>query len=245
MRKFQDAYREALGSVPRTRISAEALLSTPPPGRRSRPAGGWVRAAAAAVILIVCCAGTATAVNYQKSRILVEEQGYSVRGTVEDGAYAGDGYEALSGFSSAEELTESGLIALPRAEWLGEDELEAQVAVSEDSNMVMVMLFGTDDRSVSVRQWDTRGSQAFASSTVYMGESVNERSFTGGQGFCYTVFDTLGGENGDDKTDGEVLSTHAVISVNGRELQYDFRGYEESVIESVLDRLDLSIYFAQ
>lgn len=87
-----------------------------------------------------------------------------------------------------------------------------------------------------MHQWDTRGLVGYASSTAYTGESANQRDVTNSQGLSYVVFDSVEG--------GEVISTHAVISANGRELCMDFQGYDETTIETTLNTLDLSVYFA-
>lgn len=274
MRRFQDAYKDALNTVPRRRLLANELLAGAPPVGGIRPAGGmWVKGVAAAAILAVCSAGTATAVNYHKSQIRVEEQGYSVTGTAQEGvydsakkagaepdAYSPEGrmaagnmsgnpsveeygceeiteqqreYDSVEEFRSSEQIT----MALPEPEWLGETELKAQIYVSGNSDTVTAMLFGGEERSLFVTQWDTRGYESFGSATSYMGDSENERSFTNAQGFSYVMFDSVEGE--------EILSTHAVISVEGRELSLDFTGYEEAVIERVLRDLDLSVYFRE
>lgn len=272
MRRFQDAYKDALNTVPRRRLLANELL-TGATSRGIHPVGGmWVKGVAAAAILAVCSAGTATAVNYHKSQIRVEEQGYSVIGTAQDGGYdpakkageepdrygpesrmaAGDmsgnpsveeyvcekimeqrEYDSVEEFRSSEQIT----MALPEPEWLGETELKAQIYISGSGDTVTAMLFGGEERSLFVTQWDTRGCESFGSATSYMGDSENERSFTNAQGFSYVMFDSVEG--------GEILSTHAVISVEGRELSLDFTGYEEAVVERVLRDLDLSVYFRE
>ncbi len=271
MRRFRDAYKDALNTVPKRRLSAEELLTGAPPSRGIRPAGNmWVKGVTAAAILAVCSAGTVTAVNHHRSQIRVEEQGYSVTGAAAEetaglpegedaGLYSAEGrmraggtpadplpeeyrieekteedreYGSIEEFRSAEQIT----MAFPEPEWLGETEQKVQIYVSENGASVTAMLFGSDENSLFVTQWDTRGYESFGSATSYMGNSANERSFTNAQGLSYVMFDSVEGE--------EILSTHAVISVEGRELCLDFRGYGETVIERVLRDLDLSIYFA-
>lgn len=278
MRKFQDAYREAVDGLPMRRLTAEELLNGPP--ERSR--GGqniWIKGAAAAAVLLLCSVSTVTAVNYHKSRISIEQQGYSLTSVAEDngeaadtGGEAGNGafgnvesgneatprmaayspeeggaddegyfvetieeqreYSSVEDFRQAEQIT----MALPEPQWLGEEEAVWQIYVMGEGDSVTAMLFGGDERSFMMHQWDTRGLAGYASSTAYTGESANERNLTNSQGLTYVVFDSVEG--------GEIISTHAVISANGRELCMDFQGYDGAVIERVLSTLDLSVYYA-
>ena len=57
------------------------------------------------------------------------------------------------------------------------------------------------------------------------------------QGLVYQVFDSV--------EDGEVISTHAAISVNGRDLTFSFSGYKIDEVDAVLKQLDVSIYFVE
>ncbi len=269
MRKFQDSYRDAVDSLERRRLTAEELLNGPP--RRVRRAENfWMKGVAAAAILLLCSVSTATAVNYHRSRIRVEQQGYSLTSVAEDiGAEAGIGgnegadgteprmaayspeegaaedegyfvetieeqreYSSVEDFRRAEQIT----MVLPEPQLLGEEDVSWQIYAVGDGESVTAMLFGGDGRSFMMHQWDTRGLVGFASATSYMGESANEREIMNGQGMSYVVFDSMEGS--------EVISTHAVISANGRELCMDFQGYDEETIERTLNTLDLSAYFA-
>ncbi len=138
-------------------------------------------------------------------------------------------YASIEEFRANEDIT----VALPKLELLGEFE-EQKIVVMDDGTYFSWMLY-SEEKRFGLKQQDTRSYEQYASSTTYMGESVNERSFVNDQGLSYVVFDTM--------EDGEIVSTHAVISVNGRDLCLDFYGYEENVIEDVLKQLDLSIYF--
>lgn len=139
-------------------------------------------------------------------------------------------YESLAAFREAEDV----VVAVPDSELLGTD-FDSQEVMVMDGGTRLLLFFSSEERSFALSQWDTRGVESYASSTSYMGESVNERSLMNKQGLSYVVFDTM--------EDGRIISTHAVISVNGRDLSMDFSGYEQETIEAILTQLDLSIYF--
>jgi len=138
-------------------------------------------------------------------------------------------YSSIEEFRDKEDIT----VAFPQLTLLGEFE-EESIMVMEDGAYLTVMLLD-EERRFTLTQQDTRGYEGYASSTTFVGKSVNERSIMNDQGLSYVVFDTM--------EDGEIVSTHAVISVNGRDLCLDFCGYEEAIIKEVLKQLDLSIYF--
>lgn len=271
MRKFQDAYRDAMDSLPRRRPSAEELVKGPPKGAR-HGGNAWMKGAVAAAILLLCSASTVTAVNYHRSRIRIEQQGYSLTSLDEDtgvpesigeGEETGEGakmrmaaysseesgtegegyylvetmgeqreYSSVEDFRRAEQIT----MALPEPRLLGEEDIKWQIYVAGDGNSVTAIFLGDEERSFMMHQWDTREFAGYAAATSYMGDSANEREITNSQGLSYVVFDSVEGEN--------VISTHAVISANGRELCMDFQGYDEATIEGALNTLDLSVYFA-
>lgn len=270
MRKFQDAYRDAMDGLPRRRLSAEELVKGPPKGAR-HGGNAWMKGAVAAAILLLCSASTVTAVNYHRSRIRIEKQGYSLTSLDEDNggpegiggdeengggvqprmaAYSleetgteGEGYwvetiEEQREYSSVEDFcrAEQIAMALPEPQWLGEEDVKWQIYVAGDGNSVTAIFFGDEERSFMMHQWDTREFAGYAAATSYMGDSANEREITNSQGLSYVVFDSVEG--------AEVISTHAVISANGRELCMDFQGYDEATIEGALNTLDLSVYFA-
>lgn len=275
MRKFQDAYREAMEELPQLSLDASQLMEGEWKSSFGKEKEGsfvsrhkaLARVAAAAAIFLLCGAGTVTAVNYHKSSIQVKENGYSVVSEgmqiyqTEEGLNEGqarmlpgnDGgmdagemdtevpsmeleafetveYTSLDEFLAKEDVT----IAIPDPDWLGTAFDTQEIYVMEEGDHIMVSLMG-EGKSFFLGQQDVRDYEGYASSTAYMGESVNERNFTNSQGLSYVVFDTM--------EDGVITSTHAVISVNGRDLSMDFYGYEEAVIEKVLQQLDLSVYF--
>ena len=69
MRKFKEAYKQAVDSMPRYHISADCVTDELRHrrllNRRRRKTA--MQAAAAAVLFLACGAGTVTAMNYHKS----------------------------------------------------------------------------------------------------------------------------------------------------------------------------------
>lgn len=260
MRKFQDAYQDAVKGLPEYHVDVETVMQEN--SRRESVFGqrGHNRylklAATAAVLFLLCGVGTATAMNYQKSKITVGDTGYSVTGpgvmVVSEDEFVVDitaventsapveelemetmlpvTYESLKDFWAEETIT----VAIPDSELLGmEFEIENIMVMKELPSLMVRLQEG--ERIFGLRQQDNRAYTQYASSTTYMGESVNERSLINDQGLAYVVFDTM--------EEGEIIATHAVISVNGRDLTLSFYGFEQENVEKVLTQLDLSIYF--
>lgn len=144
-------------------------------------------------------------------------------------------YDSIEEFYRNEDI----VIAIPEPEWLGDvSQLTQQQVIVSDGCFPMVyvsMDFG--EQSFFMSQTDNRESEGYASSTVFSGDAVNERSLVNDQGMEYCLFDSV--------EDGEVISTHAAISINGRDLILNFFHYESSVVDAVLKQLDVSIYFIE
>lgn len=303
MRKFQDAYKDAVNELPKYHMDVENVLEGEKHvGSVMRSTGQRTHnrylklAATAAALFLLCGVGTATAMNYQKSKITVGNTGYSVtspgvqvvsedlmtvdisdaEGTdastyswmrsketealVEDAeetavteadsavvaTAAYESVEVLEAEKSSEPVTydsieefranEDIVVAIPDSELLG-IEFEVQyIHVMETAYLTdLVVMLQSGEQRFMLKQSDTRNVKQYASSTVYMGETVNERKLINSQGLTYVLFDTM--------EEGGITSTHAVISVNGRDLSMDFSGYEQETVENVLTQLDLSIYF--
>lgn len=273
MREFKEAYKCAVDRLPKYHISAERVRDELHHRRLVRRKRRRTAAqTAAAALFLVCGVGTATAMNYSRSIFEVTENGFTavsegaqvleeendtgvepkaaVYGAAED--FSGtapkedapqDEVEILEArewvpeeYASVEEFEEKEdiVVAVPDLALLGEEPMSENVMVFEEGERVMVTV-NYEDRSFFLSQWDHRDSRGYASSTMFSGESVNERRFVNDQGLEYVMFDTL--------DNGEITFTHAVISVNGRDLQLDFGGYDEVTVETVLRKLDLSVYF--
>lgn len=286
MRKFQDAYQDAIDELPKYHIDVDAVLAANNRAemtlRQKSGQGGYKRAlklaATAAALFLLCGVGSATAINYQKSKITVGNTGYSVTsegvmvvsedefviditdeergdgaGNSREKAAAGEAsavaetyaaaevleakiapepvsYDSVEAFRASEAIT----VAIPDSELLGMEFEIQNIMVMEDFHSLMVRL-QSDEQIFALRQQDNREHEQYASSTTYMGESVNERNLINEQGLSYVVFDTM--------EEGEIVATHAVISVNGRDLTLDFYGFGQESVEKVLTQLDLSIYF--
>ena len=111
------------------------------------------------------------------------------------------------------------------------------VHVIDGGNRVFITL-GNEDVRFSMNQADNRGYESYSSATAYMGESRNERRFANSQGMSYVVIDSV------DENEA-VISVHAAISMNGRDLTLSFEGFDESTVEKILYELDLSVYYRE
>ena len=221
-------------------------------------------AAAAAAVFMLCGAGTAAAKNYRNSVIQMQENGYSITsmdayagtcagGVPESGAelamergraapQEGEGiveivdiqskeYNSLEEFRSHETVT----VALPDMALFPAVFQEENILVFNGGEHVTITL-RAGERYCFLRQFDHRNCDSYASSTSFSGENANERNLVTDQGMCFKVFDTL-------SEDGSLESIHAVVTVNGRDLALDFRGFEAGVVEQVRTAMDLSVYF--
>ena len=139
-------------------------------------------------------------------------------------------YDSVEEFREAQDMA----AAIPDESVFGVEFQEEDIVVSEGGRNLYVSFY-SEHACFIMNQQDNRDYEGFSSATAYMGEISNERSYTTAQGLSYTMFDTV--------EDGETESTHAVITLNGRVLSYDFKGFESDVIEKVLESLDLSVYF--
>lgn len=262
MNKFGDAYHKAVDAMTAPQFTADSVRTElhrrrMQERRRNRMLAGGCTAA---VIFLLCGVGTATAKNYIGSTIEVVGNGF----TMTDSADAGqEGISEVGGGLSIEKidseeelvmeetLTEETVYAnielyqaqaetagkLPELSFLKEIFPDTEVGVLDDDTNICVRLW-TEERFFFLMQFDHREALNYGSAAAYAGKSVNERNYINSQGLNYVVFDTMG-------EDGEIESTHAVISVNGRDLTLDFGGFEEDEIKNILNRLDLTFYFCE
>jgi len=140
-------------------------------------------------------------------------------------------YESLGEFLENSPVT----VKIPNLVML-ETEFEAAHVTAIDDSMMTYVMVVQEGKYFSLRQTDYREADGYSSGTAYTGKTANERNYTNSQGLNYIVFDTIG-------EDGETEATHAVISVEGRELSMDFGGFEPEKVEKVLASLDLTVYF--
>lgn len=228
--------------------------------------------ASAACIFMLCSVGTVTAVNYYSSTITVERGGFSFWGkpgketatvmesktedyrltkgsdseeageeqadmdkdfvVIEDEMMQEKRYDSIEAFRKAEHV----VIAIPEVADLGDvEKIEwQQVVVAEAIGRVQVMI-SFEGKQFFLSQADNRNCLEYSSNTVFMGDAVNEREVKQEMGLVWQVFDSA--------ESGVVTSTHAALSVNGRDLILTFIGYEKTEIDAVLKQLDVSIYF--
>lgn len=269
MDKFRKEYSRAVDELPEFHMDAGKMQDELHHRRmrrvyRNRLAAKGCTAAAALVLL--CGAGTAAAKNYGGGVIEIQDNGYTVtdsgmeKGSGNDLAARGRsveedyGIEALSEdgmeeyaletevieereFGSLQEfLEDSAAEKIPDISLLAVEFQNESIGVLENGMMLCVRV-STEEKFFMLNQFDHRDCDGFASSTAYPGQTVNQRNYTNFQGLSYIVFDTIG-------EDGRVESTHAVISVEGRELSMDFLGFETESVERVLSELDLTVYFS-
>lgn len=297
MRKFRDAYKDALIELPKFQLDADKLtndflkqkqLIT---ARRRKT----MLIASAASLLLVFGITTVTAMNDNCSLIKVLDNGFSFTKIriQEDNAEAYDAkaydnepydakvpestmvegapvnkmssdslqsgtekesvvadveeletkrlaepktYKSIKAFRDAENIQ----IAIPPLYWLGEKEDIVRYDINvidyfgED---VRVMVSFKENKFFMMSQSDNRENPDVYIEKGYRGEAVNERIFTNDQGLNYTIIDSM--------VDGEVIATHAAISVNGRNISLSFFDFEIEIIEQVLRELDLSIYYIE
>lgn len=141
-------------------------------------------------------------------------------------------YDSIEEFRRCEDM----VIAIPEAEWLGDpEELEDQFVTVNMMHVMVSMSFG--EKRFFMSQADNREFPNYASSSVFMGDAANERTLTNDQGMTYTLFDSV--------EEDQVVSTHAALSANGRDIIYTFFGYESEEVDAVLKQLDVSIYFRE
>ena len=143
-------------------------------------------------------------------------------------------YDSVEAFRQNEDV----VIAIPDLTWLGPaEDIESQRVVITDILQMVYVSVNFGEKRFDMRQTDNREYPSYASSTVFTGEAANEREVTNEQGLVYQVFDSVEGE--------EVISTHAAISVKGRNLTFSFSGYKNDEVDAVLKQLDVSIYFVE
>ncbi len=230
--------------------------------RRRRMLGS--AASAAAVFLLV--GGMATAMNYGGGFIQVRHNGFSITSQPSGGAegteesadrgqtpmpaknrsgQAGEEpeelevmvcdiepveYDTLDAFRE-----ETGIVVpVPDMELLGGDTAEQYIHMLGDQ--VYICIQDVQERSFSIIQVDHREDQAYASSSAYPGEAVNERNYITAQGYTYKVIDIMDG--------GEISSIECAISLYGRDLLVGFRGYTQEEVYEVLQTMDLGVYAA-
>ncbi len=146
-----------------------------------------------------------------------------------------DEYDSLEAFLAQSDVASE--IPIPDRRLLGTEFTDENVHVVDGGKRVFISLCN-EDMYFSMSQADNRGYESYSSATAYMGESRNERSFTNSQGMNYVVIDSV------DENEA-VISVHAAISVNGRDLTLSFEGFDGSTVERILYGLDLSVYFQE
>ena len=259
MEKFGEAYKRAAGQLPEYVPDGRSIRDELSCRRMQRRTTDRILArscAAAAVCVLLWGAGTAVANDYRESIVSPTADGFAVQGAkgraseksqgsqgeklflekessdigyIEEAIAESREYDSVQKFRQEETV----VIALPDLESFKAELKEEYVAVTEGRD-VYLSLWG-EECSFSMQLFDCREYANYSSATSYGGESCNRRSITTRQGISYMVFDIA--------QDGKIQSTHAVVSVNGRDLSMDFQGFEEKEIQEILDSVDLTVYF--
>lgn len=146
-----------------------------------------------------------------------------------------DEYDSLEAFLA--ESDAAAAVPIPDESLLGMEAANENVHVIDGGRRIFISLYN-EELYFSLSQADNRGYESYSSATAYMGESRNERSFTNSQGMNYVVMDSV------DENE-TVVSVHAAISMNGRDLTLSFEGFDWSAVEKVLYELDLSVYYQE
>ncbi len=138
-------------------------------------------------------------------------------------------------FDSRADFLNAGVMpaALPVEELVcGEDFSEEYIVCG---GMFLLVRMETKGHIFMMNQSYYGDSSGHASSVVYPEGVCNERKYMTGQGYTYTVVDSVCEE-------GEVRRIHAAISVGDYELIVDFSGYSEEEAFRILDGMDLTVY---
>lgn len=271
MHNFRKEYQKEWEQMPVFRPDAELLKQRAAAQQKCTVVRyrktAW--AACAACLVLLCTMGTGLAMDYYSSEIrignggfaflgkksadaadaaavpeecaleeaieeAVEEECADIEAAEADAEIVEKTYDSIQQFYEMEDID----IAIPSLELLcgGEEPLQQMVSVIDELSWVRVMV-SFPDKFFSMTQEDNRMYPEYASSTVFMGETVNERVLKNDQGLEWQLFDS--------SEDGKTTSTHAALSVNGRDLILSFSGYENQEIDAVLKQLDVSIYFTE
>lgn len=262
MSKFRDDYREAVDAMTVPRFDTDGVQAELCRRRRreQRRRKALATGGAAAAVFLLCGVGTVTAKNYVKSTIEIGGSGFTMTASESEetpepffevgGGLSGEGtapggeqyyaettvmeetlYADIEAFLEQADAADK----VPDLSFLEEQFPDTEVGVIDDGGSVSLRLW-TEEKFFFLMQLDHRDTEGYSSATSYTGESVNERNYINSQGLNYVIFDTMGEE-------GKIESTHAVISVNGRDLTLDFRGFGEEEIKEILNRMDLAFYF--
>jgi len=260
---FRSAYQSAVNSLPEFHMDAAQFPDESYHKRIifRRRKMQFTAAVTATVMILLCGFGTATAMNNWKSVIQIKDNGLQIsssiaasetpipesriRGGAESGGIIGQSdvvveveievYETIE-YGSIEEFMENEDIAaaFPDFTLFGEEHSLEIVNVMNKSLYVTVEF--SEEKSFYLRQYDYREYTNNHTDMLFPGEETrNERTVINYQGLEFTVFDSLEG--------GERIAVHAAVSCNGRNLVLDFYGFEDEIINKVLNKYDLSTYF--
>lgn len=213
-------------------------------------------ASAAAVFLLI--GGMATAMSYGSGLIRVRDNGFSITSENAKAAAGGDigqtpmsargrqgrvaepveqcsireiearEYERLQDFQTESDI----IVPVPDLQLVGGDAAEQRIHVVD--NQVYIRIQDEQERAFTILQMDHRNDMAYAASSAYSGEAVNERSYTTAQGYTYKVIDIMDGN--------ELVNIECAVSLYGRDLLVGFYGYTQEEAYDILKSIDLGVY---
>ncbi len=261
MNDFEKVYKDTVEQIPSFVVSAESVMNE---ARHRKVVAARKRQKCATFIVIFCVlamgtVGTATAMNYRESIIQVNEYGFTAADakttkenemenfklarSVEEEEFQPDAeyiedmdteeipqYE----YASIEEFYENSDVtaAFPNLK-LFQTEVEQRIIVNGD---FLIASFEAGGQKIFMSQMDFSNCETHVSSVQYADKVFNERTFITSAGFHYTLVDSKGSED-------NTVSTHAAISVAGREVILDFSGFSAKEVEDILEEFDLTVYF--
>ena len=263
MRKFREAYREALDNSIRYTACCEKIQDEAEHrdrvGRRRRKKA--VSAAAGFFVLLICGFTTVKAANYICNRISITDFGFKSSAvtaeSLQEQLAAGEEADFLEEWT---EVTEKGI----KADRVVIEEIQERTYTSYEAfkrqetfplaipeipkgqaedihiwvtgeNEALTFWKKTDNKEVILDIWNFGKSEAHAGSRNYSDGVTNERSYTTKDGRNYLVVDSKAQE-------AAGIRIHTAIAVGAYEIYGDYIGYTEEQVYEMLESMDLSLY---
>ena len=140
----------------------------------------------------------------------------------------------LKSYSSLEEFEKNEDIIFPQpSENIVGKNSGVEISVCGDWALVRYDMGG---RTLWLERTDYENTSAHRSSKVFPEGVCNERAYTTGSGYTYTVVDSV------RENDSDPLRIHAAVTVGAYEAFIDFDGYTELEAQAIMDSIDLSLY---
>lgn len=264
MRKFREAYKEALDNSIKYTVCYQKILDEAEHKKRAvrQKRKKALSAAAGFLVLFVCGFTTVKATGYLYSVISITDFGFqSSDGTAmslqeqfmsgEDVAGVFEEWTEVAGNSGKldeviieeiEERTYCSYEAFEKQETFPLVIPEIPKGQAEEvriwvtgENDALTFWKKVDDKEVIQDIWNFGDREAHAGSRSYPGGVTNERSYTTEDGRNYLVVDSQV-----EQADGKRI--HTAIAVGQYEIYGDYIGYTEEEVYKMLESMDLSPY---